>query len=220
MMGSKMSLRNHLSIFILLTLSGGAFAAKKIPAIPEMFIINGSPTADNIVMVNDQRLQFDVIEMRVRADGSVLKHYRQKYQDIPVWGEKVTSQLRSNQSVPNISGQVIVDINRDLQSVTPVISIKEAFSIAITHFSHSLNGVSEASHVLGRFYTDNVSQGELLWIYLDQNEKACLVYLIRGARHEKMPRPFILVDAVTGNILQQGKDQAPLDAGHLVGNST
>lgn len=170
-------------------------AAKKIPVIPEMFIL------DSQIMVNDQYIQFDILNIFELSDGRILTRYQQSYENIPVWGKKVTVSVTPGRFIPIVTGEVVSDINSDLASTVPEITGAEAVSIAIDKVMDDIEGrymadEREMANVVSR------NQQPQLWIYIDKTSQAHLAYMVSWTfKGERPSRPIVFVDAQTGVVV-------------------
>ncbi|WP_086932749.1 M4 family metallopeptidase [Agarilytica rhodophyticola] len=206
-----MNLKKYISASLALTVACGANAADKMPASPEMFSSNLSQ-----LNVSQQGAQFKNIKTVTLNNGRVLTSLRQFHGGIPVWGEKVTSSSMPGQLLPQVSGQVVTNIDIDLPSTKPAMSEDEAISLAM---SQEL----KVRQTKGIVAIDPASSAEhkksKLWIYLDENNKAHLTYLVNWVEYGSEPtRPFVFVDATSGEILKRWDGLAHRDATGPGGN--
>ncbi len=184
-------------------------AAEKIPAIAEMF------TLGNRIMVNEQHIQFNVLNSFRLSDGRTLTHYQQQYKNIPIWGRGVTVSTLPGQLAPVVAGEVISDIATDLNHIFPKISRKQAIVIATKEvFGNRYSGSMFSSHSSTADEIQNLPHNQQLrlWVYIDEAQDAHLAYLISWAVVETTPsRPHVFVDAVTGAVLKRWNDLAEGD---------
>ncbi|GGX42262.1 M4 family metallopeptidase [Undibacterium squillarum] len=124
------------------------------------------------------------------ADGKVVTRYQQLHQGVPVWGEAIVEHRVRGFAAPVMSGSMIRNIDRDLVSVKPLYSDKQALGMAKTQ---------------ARAHSSENEQAKL-YVKLDDNNKAQLVYAISfvdTSNPNKPSRPHFLIDANTGKVLQQ-----------------
>jgi pseudolysin/vibriolysin len=112
------------------------------------------------------------------------------HQGVPVWGEAIVEHRVRGFAAPVMSGSMIRNIDRDLVSVKPLYSDKQALGMAKTQ---------------ARAHSSENEQAKL-YVKLDDNNKAQLVYAISfvdTSNPNKPSRPHFLIDANTGKVLQQ-----------------
>jgi Zn-dependent metalloprotease len=139
-----------------------------------------------------------------RFTGETGKNYlrmQQTFNGLKVFGEHVVQTQNEHGFTESLGGSVFRGLNIDLKSTTPRISARQALAIA-----KSQNG--SASGILGTD-PDSVYRNEKsdLQIFIDANNKAHLAYVVdfvKDAREGGKPsRPMVVVDAISGTVLEQ-----------------
>ncbi len=131
------------------------------------------------------------------SNGLTKVRYQQFYKGVPVFGRTIAASRSDMGVVSNLQGKVVNNIN--LASVTPAISDKEALQKA-KNSNHGLMAVQKKGKKLVK--TEN--EQSKLWIVMDENDEARLVYVSSYYTDFPQPtRPFSVVDANTGEILEQ-----------------
>ncbi|MFC0116864.1 M4 family metallopeptidase [Pseudoalteromonas xiamenensis] len=156
---------------------------------------NGNGKAKNIIGLSAFD---DLVELKSfgHNDGKITKRYQQFFMGIPVIGDTVSLTFGDKGNLARAHGAAIYKIHQDLTSVTPSIKANKAFSIA--------KGVAsvQAKGEVSELAVENRS--ERLAIWLDNDSKARLVWEITYVTYGDEPsRPYILVDAINGEVLQQ-----------------
>ncbi|NRA73075.1 MAG: peptidase M4 family protein, partial [Gammaproteobacteria bacterium] len=136
------------------------------------------------------------------ANGTQKTRYQQLYMGVPVYGMSVVaptavSGIMSMTSTigSTAQGNILTSIAGDIKSTKARYSDKAALNIL--RASNSINSVS-----LVQVKTEN-EQTEL-FVYLDDNGVARLVYLTSYFTHQPTPsRPYAIIDANTGEIIKK-----------------
>ena len=186
-------------------------AAEKIPAIAEMF------TLGNRIMVNDQHIQFSVLNTFRLSDGRTLTHYQQQYKNIPIWGRGVTVSIAPGHAVPTVTGEVVSDIASDLNHIFPKISRKEALNIGARAVlgEHQRNAMLPSHRAVGESLKISTKQQSQLWVYIDDDHRAHLAYLMSWVIDGvTLSQPTIFVDAVSGRVLKRWNGLAEGDCSY------
>ena len=142
---------------------------------------------------------------RTYASGATVTRFQQYHFGVPVWGEVVVENRSRNQSQPTLSGTLLRNLANDLPSVKPTYGAADALRLAKTQ--SRANGA-----------TDN--DQSRLYVRLGENNVAQLIYLVSFvlADTTKPSRPFYLLDANTGAVLQQWEGIQHFDASGPGGN--
>ncbi|MGI5308929.1 M4 family metallopeptidase [Rheinheimera sp. WS51] len=158
---------------------------------------------------------FNVSQSIIRADGKKKVRLQQFYQDVPVWGHSVAA-IETAQGYNDVSGYIVNAISQDLASTTPQLSATHAFaSLARSHAAQQL----AQPQVIYKAQKELIKKAKL-WIYLDQNQQAKLVYISNfvTTKQGEPSRPFYIVDANSGELLEQWEGIAHRDAQGPGGN--
>ncbi|VUD56369.1 Neutral protease [Thalassocella blandensis] len=195
-----------------------SFAAERLPAMASML-----PNSDgSSIMVNDQSLQFDVVNSRELPNGTTIVRYRQKFQDIPVMGVNVVSTKQAGAIEPLVSGEVLAGLTIDLPSVSPSIETDKALKLAMQDelsVRQSTSNSFSAQTVESMEKTaENASVS--LWIKMDESNVARLVYIINWVEHHESgpTRPYKIMDANSGLVLESWDGITHLEATGWGGN--
>ena len=192
---------------LLLCATSVVYAAERIEldeVISESSTLLGAPAST----ANALGLEADALKpqrSRVYRDGTHVIRHQQYHQGVPVWGEGVVERRRANQPNTTVSGTLLRNLTNDLPTATPAYSPEQALQLAKTR-----------SRKHGA--TDN--EQATLFVKLGDNNVARLIYqvsfLVRDSA--KPSRPFFLIDATTGAILEQWEGIQHIDATGPGGN--
>ncbi len=128
------------------------------------------------------------------SNGQTTIRYTQMYKGLPVIGDDVIITRTGNGTFKHAHGVAVNGIADDLKSVTPSISKKDAVRVAK---QANLNGFSKRK-------VQYENEKSRLGVWLDANNKARLVYEVSFVQHTDKPsRPHVVLDAKTGEILDQ-----------------
>lgn len=178
------------------------FAAEKHPATENMLPHAGQ----QLVSIQQQTIQLAPTKTKTLPNGTTITRYRQKYQGVPIWGESVTSRQFAGQAHIATSGNVVSGLSVDIPSVTPALNDKEALELAIAEDARKQAEIHSSDNRI-RIQAVIETRAEYkqsdLWIMLDDNNNARLVYRVNWVEHgADAKRPFHIVDANTGAILK------------------
>lgn len=129
------------------------------------------------------------------AAGLTKVRYQQMYQGVKVYGASVVAQTNSFGNMQLSSGQVMTQLEQDLPSMQTRLSPDDAMS---------------------KFATSETRENENaeLFIYMDDNNQARLVYRLSYFDAGDHPsRPFAIMDANTGEIIDQWEGLAHAEVG-------
>jgi len=135
--------------------------------------------------------------------GITLEKYRQTYQGVPVWDSVIIKRTNYGFVQAEVSGEYIDNIESDINSTTPQVDSKEALNIAMKQSILATKGISADSTALQDYSSKAENQQQQLWIQLDENDTAQLVYMVSWVDHSEEPsRPYYIIDAQSGQILK------------------
>lgn len=145
------------------------------------------------------------LRSRVYPDGTRVTRHQQYHQGIPIWGEGVIERQRTNQRNATVSGTVLRNLANDLPTANPTYSREQALQLAKTR---------------ARVHAAVDHEQANLYVKLGENNVAQLIYQVSFlVRDGATPsRPFFLIDATTGAILQQWEGIAHVEATGPGGN--
>jgi Zn-dependent metalloprotease len=146
----------------------------------------------------------DIRELRSvkYANGKVVTRFEQMHQGVPVWGEGIVDHGHQNQGHASFSGTMISNVTKDLASVTPSYSASQA--------------LARAKSQVGATLTEN--DQSKLFVKLDANNKAQLIYVVSFVHTGKASRPHFMIDANNGAVIQQWEGMTHAEAGGPGGN--
>ncbi|AZP10798.1 M4 family metallopeptidase [Undibacterium parvum] len=146
----------------------------------------------------------DIRELRSvkYANGKVVTRFEQLHQGVPVWGEGIVQHAAANQPQASFSGSMVNNIANDIASVKPLYSAAQALSRAKTQA-----GVTRTENDQAKLY-----------VKLDANNKAQLIYVVSFISTGKASRPHFILDANTGAVIQHWEGMTHAEAGGPGGN--
>jgi vibriolysin len=133
------------------------------------------------------------------ANGKRYQRSQQTFYGLKVYGEHVVQTSDSQGFLESIDGTAFRGLGKDLAGVKPRISAKKALQIAKSHNDSTHENFAGAS-----VYRNEKSEFQ---IFVDANNKARLAFVVNFVKDAplggKPSRPFVIVDAVTGDVLKQ-----------------
>lgn len=128
-------------------------------------------------------------------NGTSTIRYQQLYRGIPVIGDDVVISRYSNGDFKLAHGAVVNGIANDLVSIVPKVSLSNAQHLAKTSSTQSLTSNQNVSF-------ENESSRLAIW--LDESNTARLVYEVTYVQYANKPsRPYIIIDAMNGEVLHK-----------------
>lgn len=200
-----------MTLSLAVALAAGAQAADRIPATPDLFSDQGI-AASSDVSLNEVR-------SRTLANGKTITRFQQTHQGVPVWGQVVT---RSGQGVAaDVSGDVLQGLVTEVPSVRPSIKAFDAVDRAMTHVITQRNqqGIAHGAGSVAALQLAAKNQAQQLYVHIDDQDRARLAYLVNWVEYGDEPsRPFVFIDAQTGEVLEHWDGLAHQDATGPGGN--
>jgi Zn-dependent metalloprotease len=136
--------------------------------------------------------------LRKTSDRSGSQHirYQQRYQGIPVWGEHIIVHKDKTGDITRITGRVINNLEKSsmAQNTAPPLSDTDALETVKQHLGHDSNQWQISG------------QSSQLVIYIDGEnlpKKAYSVNYFADSIANQPTRPFVLLDAYTGDVVTQ-----------------
>ena len=127
------------------------------------------------------------------ANGTTTIRYRQYFKGIPVLGDDVIISRHKNGNFKSAHGAVVNGLSADLPNLAPKLTADKAMSIAK---AKTLAGMGKVSY-------ENESKQLAIWMDPKSN-KAHLVFEVTYMQNGEQPsRPYVIIDAVSGQILHQ-----------------
>lgn len=202
----KLKHRNKISLLIsslFILSSPSAFAADEIVLNPSTNpIANISDVNTYIGLSNDYA--FKIVKQVKLANGKTKVRFSQFYSNIPVFGPSLTATQAAN-GFNDLSGSYFANIEKDLKSTVVKISKEDAIQIAI----HA-KGIKASDLIRNEQATLYIKQGK--------DKKSHLVYQVSFVDDAIPSRPFFIIDAQNGEILEQWEGLTTKDATGPGGN--
>ena len=207
----KIPARTYL-LLALLAATGATQAAQRIdldgitaPA-PNLSLRAGQADDANTAAVLGLTTQeLIAVRRRIYPNGAVVTRYQQTHLGVPVWGESVVENRAHKTSAATLSGSLLRNLSNDLPAVQPAYTSEQALTLA--KVQARVNGPTENDQAK-------------LFVRLGANNLAQLIYIVSFLRNDadKPSRPFSMIDASTGAILERWEGIQHLDASGPGGN--
>lgn len=171
-------------------------AVERVPATLDMLNIQGSEIIDN-------HISFDIDRSRTLPNGKKISRLQQTYQGIQIWGQKLT--LSGEADNLQIHGNVITGLSLDLPTVKPMITAENAVERGMARSADLRTKKNSFLDTLTMPALKMMAkhQSSELYIYIDEQNKARLTYLVNWVESGKeYSRPFYFIDALNGEILE------------------
>lgn len=160
-----------------------------------------------ITNLNKEQYAFKQANSINLANGKSKIKFNQFYQGVQVFGASLSVTQEQNGDYQNLFGNYFTNIEKDLTSVKPLISAKEALTIGLNNAKVAVN-----STLIENEKTET-------YILLDKKNKARLVYLVSYMVNDVNPsRPHLLIDAKSGKVIEQWEGLTTKDAAGPGGN--
>ena len=199
----------QLAFAIGLLSSTAVFAADRVTATDAHF------TQGLAGVASDQVQLITTVDL---GNGTTVEKYRQQYSGIPVWGSALTRQNAGLAAV-DIQGQFVNGIANDIATVVPQFSAKEVLQRAMHDRVVQTQGLTLSQKDLTSYFDAAENKQTQLWIQLDANDRAQLVYLVSWVDYGDQPtRPTLIIDAQSGAVLDQWDGLAHREAKGPGGN--
>ena len=149
------------------------------------------------MLAMDSESTLQLIESASQKDGVRHYRYQQSFRGVPVWGEQVVVSENKDGSVRSLFGRKVDGLGADLaQGVAPAKSAAQALDIA----KRATLGAAFAAKKLDREESRQM-------IYIGDDNKARMSYVVSyfsdAARGGAPSRPFVIVDAQSGQVLKR-----------------
>ena len=164
--------------------------------------------------------QFALLKSVPMANGVNVEKLQQQYQGVPVWGSLVTRRQSAGLTASgSVTGDVIEGIENDLTSIAPRFDSKAMLELAMSQQLMQTMGAQASRKDIQNYFARAENKQSQLWVRLNSNNQAQLVYLISWVEYGDEPkRPFMFIDAQTGVLLEQWDGLAHRDATGPGGN--
>ena len=129
------------------------------------------------------------------------QRYQQYFNNIPIWGKQVVVHTNNLSNINKLNGTLVSGIDTDLPTGS---ATKARFDD-----KHVLNTIKQQYIEKSAINVDDVKYSQehvLQYIYLDENNKAILVYYVNyflQTATGEVAKPAFIVDAKTGKIIKQ-----------------
>ncbi|WP_256078815.1 M4 family metallopeptidase [Massilia sp. YIM B04103] len=169
----------------------------------DAMLAKGTPSIAEKLGLNNGDLK--AVHSQTLPNGKIITKYQQLYRGIPVLNSNVVEYRENSKATSSLSGTLIQDIASDVRAATPQLSSPAILNLAKSKVAKSQLEEEQAQ----------------LYVHLDDSQSARLVYLVSFFMpNGKQPsRPFFLMDANTGEVLQQWDGLAQVKAGGPGGNT-
>ena len=165
-----------------------------------------------------------VLEKTIKIDlqsERTLSKYRQEYLGVPVWGVSLGVRSQSQGVIDSVSGSVLDELSLDL-SEDELDLVKSKSDILDLAFRDELlsAGLFATDEGLLKLKSEAGVQNIKLWIWNQENQPARFVYLVSWFQDKggEPTRPYRIIDAITGEILDSWEGLAHRDATGPGGN--
>ncbi|EAR11446.1 Zinc metalloprotease (elastase) [Reinekea sp. MED297] len=189
--------------------SSALMAADRVPA-TEAHLTQG--------VMSGNATSVQTIKSRTLASGVTVEKYQQTYQGVPVWGESITRRSGGT-FAPTVSGEFVTEIESDLPQATPRFDGKAILNLAMEQHTLMTQGAIPSKEALQKMLLSAENKQQKLWVRLNDNNEAQLVYLVSWVDYGVEPtRPHYFIDAMTGEVLDHWDGLAHQDATGPGGN--
>lgn len=156
----------------------------------------------NSMLNLEKATEFKVSKQVKLNNGKVKQRLQQYYHGIPVYGFNVSASQSAMGFYTELSGNVLKSIDKPKEFVTASITAEQALQLSMKSDSKGFNASSVEN------------QKSQLFVYLDKQNEAQLIYLTSYVIYGENPtRPFSIVDAHTGVILERWEGLAHAEIG-------
>ena len=189
--------------------------------VPAANLLNGQTLSSLDGTLDDRSaepMSFKALQQIKRFDGKLKSRYQQQFRGIPVWGHNVAA-INANGQYSDISGTVVTGIEDDLPDARPALAPEQA--ILASRGVESLQALSADEQTTLQAELSAQSANAKLWVYLDQNDTARLVYITHylTQKGQQPSRPYSIIDANNGKVLQSWDGIAHANATGPGGNT-
>jgi vibriolysin len=161
----------------------------------------------NAMLNVSQEYDFRIIKNIVLPNGKMKERITQYYQAIPVWGVSLSA-TQNNGVYTDLFGSYLINIEKDILSISPKLNKSQALAIAIN-----------SKNISPKMKTAIRDEEANIYIMQDATQKARLIYQVSFVIDSDQPaRPMFIIDANTGEILQQWDGLTTKDAAGPGGN--
>ncbi len=163
----------------------------------------GAATAHSLTGLSANELK--VVKTRTLPNGKIVTRFQQFHGNVPVWGENIVERRDNATAQPSLVGGMLKNLSQDLPVVKPTLDEKAA--------------LQKAKNQAGA----QVSRNEQVKLYLkqDANGVAFPFYLVSFVNEsaKATSRPFYMIHANTGVVLEQWEGITHIDATGPGGNA-
>lgn len=194
---------NAKRILLLFSILPG-FISNNIMAADRVYIDTNSSnsfmSSQALIKLNslDSAYKFKTVKQIKLPNGKIKIKQTQLYNNIPVWNNNIIREQNNNSFVlnNNIKGSYLINIEQDINSTTPNISEDVALNKAIYNFNENYN-------LINNIKPQNINIKLIIKSY-DNIAKLVYVvdYFIDDVSLDKPKRPYSIIDAKTGAVLE------------------
>ncbi|HEX2548619.1 MAG TPA: PepSY domain-containing protein, partial [Gammaproteobacteria bacterium] len=185
----KLKSRHKLTLLVssILLYTNPLFAADQIILPETKNTLKEISDINSYVGLNHQYV-FKITKQVKLNNGKTKLRLKQFYNDVPVFGSAIAATQTKN-AYTNLSGSYYENIDVDIKSTVPSISKQEAIQIALNAKSLLAN--------------QTTNQEATLYIIQGKDKKSHLAYQVSYFDDSAPSRPFFIVDAHSGKIIDQ-----------------
>jgi pseudolysin/vibriolysin len=148
-----------------------------------------------------------VTKTRTLSNGKVLTRLQQFHQGVPVWGEAIVQHQDKAGATPTLTGTMLTGLANDLPTLKASTTISAASALAK---AKSLAGAQGSENDQAKLYVKQGANGTAQQFYL--------VSFVNTS--SKTPsRPFFMIDATTGAVLEKWEGMTHVDGTGPGGNT-
>lgn len=169
-------------------------------------------------VMSENAVSMQSVTSRTLASGVTVEKFQQTYNGVPVWGEAIIRRAADGQAV-SVQGEVIAEIESDLPQMSPRFDGKAILNLAMEQHTLTTQGAVPSKEALQAMLVKAENKQQKLWVRLNDNNEAQLVYLVSWVDYGDEPtRPHYFIDAMTGEVLEHWDGLAHRDATGPGGN--
>ena len=147
------------------------------------------------------------VKSRTLANGKVVARYQQFHQGVPVWGEAIVARHDSAGAAPSLSGAMLNGLGNDLPNAKAAAILSESAAVSK---AKTAAGAQTSANEQVKLYVKQGANGAAQQFYL-------VSFLNTSAKAPS--RPFYMIDAVSGAVLDKWEGITHVDGTGPGGNA-
>ena len=163
----------------------------------------GAATAHSLTGLGSTELQ--AVKTRTLANGKVITRYQQFHAGVPVWGEAIVERRDHATAQPRLVGTMLKNMAHDLPTIAPGLSAETALANA-----KNKAGAQKSRNEQAKLYVTQDANGVAYPFYL-------VSFVNESAKNAS--RPFFMIHAVSGAVLEQWEGMTHVDGSGPGGNA-